>query len=82
MDAAFRSIEAMSFDHKRELAQVCAAPPSGGLPAAFPDRARQGPKVFWFFFSKKNRFLHWKEPLPSLGRIFGFRRYITHAPNQ
>jgi hypothetical protein len=24
------------------------------LAAAFPDGARQGPKVFWFFFSKKN----------------------------
>jgi len=26
------------------------------LAAAFPDRASQGAKVFWFFFSKKNVF--------------------------
>jgi hypothetical protein len=27
------------------------------LAAASPDRARPSAKVFWFFFSKKNRFL-------------------------
>jgi hypothetical protein len=40
-----------SFFEKKEAKKLCPCGPRR------PQRARQSPKVFWFFFSKKNCFL-------------------------
>jgi hypothetical protein len=41
------------FEKKKQKTFVC-------LAAASPERLGPGSKVFWFFFSKKNCFLHFE----------------------